>query len=116
MILSLLAQTQGPASPPPPSPWGAFFPMALIMAFFVFIMLNMRSQKKREQQAKEQMYDRLQKNQRILTVGGVIGTVMSVKDNEVVVKVDEANNTKMTFIKSAIQRILDEEQTASPKR
>ncbi len=59
------------------------------------------------------MHARMAKNDRVLTIGGVIGTVLSVKDSEVVLKVDESTNTKMTFVKTAIQKIITDEQPAS---
>lgn len=109
----LLGQT-APQSPPQSM---SFFLPALLLAFLAFMLLSARSQKKREQRERDDMHNRMAKNDRVLTIGGVVGTVISVKDNEVVVKVDETTNTKMTFIKSAIQRILDDDQAAlSDKR
>ncbi len=84
--------------------------MALMFGVIAFMMLTMRSQKKREKKQREELYARLGKNDRILTVGGVIGTVVSVKDNEVLVKVDESTNTKMTFLKTSIQRIVTDDK------
>lgn len=108
-IVGLLAQG-GPA-PAPTQPQGGagamFFP-AVMIAVLVFMFLSMRSQKKREANEREAMFARLAKNDRVLTVGGVIGTVLTVKDHEVVLKVDETTNTKMTFVKSAIQRVLSD--------
>lgn len=108
--LALLAQNQTPQSQPGGLP--LLFP-ALLMAFVVFMLLSARSQKKREKRERDEMYARLAKNHRVLTVGGVIGTILAVKDDEVVLKVDESTNTKMTFIKSAIQRILADEKAGS---
>lgn len=89
---------------------------ALLVAMVVFMLLTSRSQKKRERRERDAMFARLAKNHRVLTVGGVLGTVLSVKDDEVVLKVDESTNTKMTIIKSAIQRILsDDAATAGSK-
>lgn len=110
---AMLAQA-APAGPPAgptaqPSAAPSLFFFALMMAMVAFMILSARSTKKREQREREQLYASLSKNHRVLTVGGIIGTVMSVKDNEVVVKVDESTNTKMTFLKSAIQRILADE-------
>ena len=85
------------------------------MGLVVFMLLSARSQKKREQREKEDMYSRMAKNDRVLTVGGVIGTVLTVKDNEVILKVDETTNTKMTFVKSAIQRIISDMPSATEK-
>jgi preprotein translocase subunit YajC len=108
--LGLLAQdaVPGPATPPPGGggTGGALFLPAVMIAMVVFMLLSARSQKKREVREREAMFTRLAKNDRVLTIGGVIGTILMVKDNEVVLKVDETTNTKMTFVKSAIQRIL----------
>jgi len=84
--------------------------LALMLAMVVFMFMTTRSQKKREQRKKEEMYERMAKNDKVLTIGGVIGTVLTVKDNEVVLKVDESTNTKMTFLKTAIQRIITDEE------
>ena len=103
----ILAQTTPPAGPPTGLPM--LFP-AVLLAMIVFMFLSSRSQKKREKREKEEMYARMSRNDRVLTIGGVIGTVVSTKDNEVIVKVDESTNTKMTFLKSSIQRILSDDQ------
>ncbi len=105
---SLLGQT----APQGPSQSMSFLLPALLLAFLVFMLLSARSQKKREQRQRDELHARMAKNDRVLTIGGIIGTVFSVKENEVVVKVDETTNTKMTFLKSAIQRILDDDKPA----
>jgi preprotein translocase subunit YajC len=110
--LMILAQAEpaGPPAPPQgaPSAMPSLF-LAVMFAMLVFMMLSARSQKKREQRDRDHMFTNLQKNDRVQTVGGVLGTILSIKDNEVVLKVDESTNTKMTFIKSAIQRVLKDE-------
>ena len=68
----------------------------------VFMLLSSRGQKKREKRQREELYAKMSKNDRVLTIGGVIGTIVSVKDDEVVLKVDESSNTKMISIKSAV--------------
>ena len=104
----------GQATPPAGPPGGgsntaaSFFPIALMLALVAFMLLTARSQKKREKREREELHARMSKNDRVLTVGGVIGTVMSVKETEVVVKVDETTNTKMTFLKTSVQRILED--------
>jgi preprotein translocase subunit YajC len=108
LIPLILAQETAPTSRPPDAGNLWFFP-ALMIALIAFMILTSRTQKKREQREREGMYARLAKNDRVLTVGGIIGTVVSLKDQEVVLKVDESTNTKMTFLKSAVQRILSED-------
>jgi preprotein translocase YajC subunit len=44
----------------------------------------------------------------VVTIGGIVGTVVATRDDEVVLKVDESTNTKMTFVRKAIQRVLPE--------
>jgi len=109
LLATLLAQA--PATPTQ-TPQAAPNPMALMLPIFaamiVFMFLSSRSQKKRQERERKELLEQLNKNVRVLTVGGVIGTVISVKDDEVVLKVDESTNTKMTFIKSAVQRVLTE--------
>ena len=95
-----------------PSPGGSALFLAIPVALIVFMLLSTRSQKKREQREKDEMHAKMSKNDRVLTIGGVIGTIITVKDNEVVLKVDESTNTKMTFLKSAVQRILTDEADA----
>ena len=107
----VLAQTTQP-QPTTQSATPQFFFLALMLALVAFMILSARSQKKREKREREDMHSRLAKNDRVLTIGGAIGTVHSIRDNEVVVKVDESTNTKMIFLKSAIQRIITDDEGA----
>ena len=117
-LLNFLAQatpTTAPTGAPPAGPVpnaGTLMLPALMIAFVVFMLLSARSQRKRDERQRQALHASLTKNQRVLTIGGVIGTVVSVKDDQVVVKVDESTNTKMTFLKSAIQRIVTDEAPA----
>ncbi len=112
MIDWMMAIAQAtPTSPKPTQSSAAqfFFP-ALMFAVIAFVLLTARSQKKKEQRQRDEMHARMTKNDRVLTAGGVIGTIISVKENEVIVKVDESTNTKMTFLKSAIQKIVTDDR------
>ena len=73
--------------------------MPMILIFAIFYMLVFRPQKK-EQQDKKKMRDTLKKNDQIVTVGGVHGTVVLVKEGTVVIRVDD--NVKIEFDKEAI--------------
>ena len=61
------------------------------------------------------MLDNMKRGDRIQTIGGILGTVVEVREGEVVVKVDESNNTKIKFSRSAIQRVVTEEDKAEVK-
>jgi preprotein translocase subunit YajC len=87
--------------------------MLLFVGLYFFLMMRGN---KREQQKKKDLLAGIKKNDRVMTIGGIIGTVVSVKENEVVVKVDETTNTKMTFRRGAIQqKLAEDEKPEEPK-
>jgi len=71
------------------------------LMFVVMYMILFRGPRKKQQQHK-QMVQSLKKNDRVRTIGGIIGTVVDIKDDEITLKVDESNNTKIKVISSAI--------------
>lgn len=119
LVQLVVGQTADPAAAPGTSPAGPaappsalnmlFFP-ALIVAMFVFLMVMQRGQQKRAAERKNSMLNNLAKNDRVLTIGGIIGTVAAVRDNEVVLKVDETTNAKMVFLKRAIQQVIKDDE------
>lgn len=116
-IVSWLGQAPagggGGGAPTQPAPTGGMgLLLALPIALIVFMILSQRSQQKRRERDRQALFESISKNDRVLTIGGVLGTVHSVKGNEVVLKVDESTNTKMTFVKSAIQRVVVDDADA----
>ena len=88
-----------------PSPWG-YAP--LVVLFIVMYFLLIKGPKKK-QQKHTQMVKSITKNARIQTIGGIIGTVIEIKENEIVVKIDESNNTKMRITKGAVATVLSDD-------
>lgn len=79
-------------------------PMFLIMGLiFYFLLIRPQS---REKKKRAQMIDALKKNDRVLTIGGIVGTITAVRDDEITLKVDESSNTKITFSRASIQRVM----------
>jgi preprotein translocase subunit YajC len=74
----------------------------LIIVVFYFLVI--RPQNKKQKDAKK-MLEGLRKGDKVVTIGGMHGYVESVKDNDVLVKVDE--NVKVKFNKSAIATVLE---------
>jgi preprotein translocase subunit YajC len=103
-LVTFIAQASQPAGGgPPPSPFGSLLmPMVVMGAIVYFLMIRPQS---REKKKIANMLAALKKNDRVVTIGGIIGTVVSVRDDEVTLKVDESNNTKLTFRRSAIQTV-----------
>jgi preprotein translocase subunit YajC len=83
---------------------------AMLIAMFVLLYFMMIRGPRKKQQQQKQMLQALKKNDRVQTIGGMLGTVLDVKDDEVLVKVDENNNTKIWFVAGAISRVLSEEK------
>ena len=73
------------------------------LMFVVMYFLLFRGPRKKQQQHK-QMVQSLEKNDRVRTIGGIIGTIVDINDDEVTLKVDESNNTKIKVATSAIGR------------
>lgn len=77
----------------------------LLPLALVFFMLSMGGRKEKKKHAK--LMAALSKGDKVKTVGGILGTIVEVRDDEVVVKVDENANTRLHFARSAIQAILE---------
>ncbi|UCG46323.1 MAG: preprotein translocase subunit YajC [Phycisphaerales bacterium] len=73
----------------------------IVMIFGVMYLILFRGPRKRQQQHR-QMVQSLQKNDKVRTIGGIIGTVVDIKGDEITLKVDESNNTKIRLVSSAI--------------
>ena len=61
---------------------------------------------RRDRKKREAMISAIKKHDRVQTIGGVIGSVVEVKPDYVVLKVDEASNTRITFARAAVQQVL----------
>lgn len=118
-IFSFLAQTPPPAggggqpAGGTGSPGGGAGPnlfFSLMLAMIVFYIFLFRGQGKKKRETKK-MIDALKKNDRVLTVGGIIGTVVSTKGDEITLRVDESSNIKMIFVRRSIQSILSDQST-----
>jgi len=87
-------------TPKPLFPLWLFLPLAIVMVFMLF-----RGPQKQKKQRK-QMVQSLKKNDRVQTIGGIFGTVVDIRDDEITLKIDESNNTKIKVASSAIGRNL----------
>ena len=89
---------------PRKSPFGSYGNLLFLgVMFLLMYMLLFRGPRKKQQRHK-QMMQSLTKNDKVQTIGGIIGTVVDIKDDEVTLKVDESNNTKIKILRSAISR------------
>ena len=85
----------------------SFLPILLMVVVFYFLLI--RPQRKREKETKN-MLAAIKKGDKVVTIGGIRGTIVAVKEGTVLLKVDD--NTKIEFNKSAISQVLN--QSAAP--
>ena len=88
-----------------PNPIAQFAPILIIGVFFYFILL--RPQQK-EQRRRQDFLNNLKKNAKVVTTGGLIGTVVDISSDgrQVTLRVDDT--TRIRFLRSAIHGELDE--------
>ncbi len=113
MALGTTATTTSSSASSAGSMWTTLITFGLIILIFYFLMI--RPQKKRDKEARD-MLAAMKKGDKVVTIGGIRGTVAVVKDNTVIIKVDD--NTRIEFSKNAISQVLDKkpETTSSSKK
>lgn len=102
----LIGIAQAQESGGPDSPGGNQFMSTLFVLgsfFLIFYFLIIRPQQRRQRES-QRMLAALKKGDRVLTSGGLFGTVWDVKDDRVIVKL--AEELKVEVAKSAIQSVV----------
>jgi len=84
---------------------GSLLPMMLVMFAVIYFLMIRPEQKKQKQRAA--MIQAIKKGDRVLTSAGILGTVGSVKDNTIMVKI--AENTVVEFTKSAVTTVINKD-------
>ena len=83
-------------------------PIVFIAAmYFLMIAPNQRKQKKWQE-----MLGQLKSGDRVTTNGGIRGTILTVKDDVVVLRV-QPDGVKLEFVKSSIAAVTTDEQAAA---
>jgi preprotein translocase subunit YajC len=86
-----------------------------VMLGVLLLLLFWSSRSRKKQQAKrQQMLAALKKGDKVTSIGGVVGTIVELRDDEVVVKVDETNNVRMHFARWAIRGTGEAAKTEGP--
>ena len=112
-MLYMLAQAQGGAGAQPGgNPILMIGFMAIFIIFFYFVVIRPQNKQKKEMQ---KMLDALKKGDKVVTIGGIIGKVASVKENVVTIRVND-NNTEISFEKNAIAKVLNQSAEKADKK
>ena len=88
----------------------------VVLGGFLLLWFWMGRGRKKEQRKRKDMLEALKKGDKITSIGGICGTVVDVKDDEVVVKVDESANVRMKLARWAIRGIGDTAKAERPEQ
>jgi len=114
-LLLLAQQSSDTSAAPQNNLLFSLFPLLIIVGLFWFLMVRPMKRQERERQA---LLSALKKNDKVVTSGGIIGIVASIKEkeDEVTLKVDESTNVRLRVTKSSIARILGGEEAGKEQK
>lgn len=90
-----------------------FWILMLGMVVLWIFLLGGGSRKQKKKQA--MLLAGMTKGSKVITIGGIKGSVVEVRDDEVLVKVDESANTRLRFSKDAIRTVVSESSSSDSK-
>jgi preprotein translocase subunit YajC len=103
-LLVLAETTPAPASGDAASGsnyWVLAPPVVMMIVFFYFLVFLPQ---KKERQKQDSFHKNLKKNDRVVTIGGVVGTIVNVEPEGKLITLKVDDNTRMSFLREAIQR------------
>ena len=87
--------------------------LPLILVFVVFWFLLIRPQQKRQKE-RNAMLQSLKKGDKVITIGGLHGTITDLTEDRVTLKVSD--NTRLVFERTAVNAVIHPEETAEEKK
>ena len=102
MTLVALLLQQTPAS----NPIVGFLPLLVIVAIF-YLLVFMPMQRQKKQQA--QMLKDLQNGNVVLTTGGIVGTIVSINNDDTLILRVKPDNVKLQVARSSVSGLVKEE-------
>lgn len=86
------------------NPLALWLPIILIFGIMYFLIFRPQAKKQKQQRM---MIDALKKGDKIITAGGIYGTIVGVKEKEntIIVKIDD--NTKIELTKGSVAQVIE---------
>jgi len=100
-LLMAVPQASGAEGAAPGGLIGTFIPFIAIIVIVYFLMIRPQNKKRKET---EKMIAAIKKGDKVVTIGGLHGTIQTVKESTVIIKVDD--NVKLEFLRSAISNVV----------
>ena len=107
MILNMMTILQAAQTAQQGGGWSMWIMLALIFVVMWFFMIRPQRKQQKELQA---FRDGLKKGDKVVTIGGIYGTVCEIKENNVLIEVD--NNVKIRVSKQALVKDFTDPQQA----
>ncbi|NGM22010.1 preprotein translocase subunit YajC [Roseomonas stagni] len=85
-------------------------PLILIFAVFYFLLIRPQQKKMKEHRA---MLGQLKRNDKIVTAGGIVGTVSKVRDDSDEVEVEIAPGVRVTVVRGTIGSVIKPPEPAN---
>jgi len=104
-ILPLLQANEGTGSM-----YSTIIMFVIIIAIFYLLIIRPQSKKRKET---ERMLSALKKGDRIVTIGGIYGTIQTVKESTIIIKVDD--NVKLEFSRSSVSNVVSTKEDKEEK-
>ncbi|OYD09908.1 preprotein translocase subunit YajC [Paludifilum halophilum] len=79
-----------------------FLPLILIFAIFYFLLLRPQQKRAKERNA---MLAALKKGDKVITIGGIHGTIMDLNDERITLKVNDT--TRLVFERSSVNAVVN---------
>ena len=90
------------------SPMSLIFMIIAIFAVMYFLMIRPQQRQKKQHQ---ELLSKIAKGDKVVTVGGIHGTIVGVKDNTVIVKI--ADNVKVEVSRASITKVVSSKTAKS---
>jgi preprotein translocase subunit YajC len=87
---------------------GLLLPLALVAIFYVLVFMPMQRQKRQQQQ----MLKTLENGKVVVTSGGIVGTIISVNEDDTLILRVKPDNVKLQVARSSVSSLVSEEKKA----
>ena len=92
--------------------FGSLLPILLLMMAGMLIMTSLSGRKERKKHAA--LMAGLGKKDKVRAAGGIIGTIIEIKNDEVLLETDRASNTRIRVARSSVSTIISSKSKPAP--
>lgn len=88
---------------------------AVMIGVMVLLFWVTSRGKKKQQKKRQELLDSIKKGDKVTTIGGIVGTIVDVRETEVVLKVNDNNDIRMKFARWAVRGVGEAAKTTDPE-